>query len=281
MCFASQRSALFRHLNFQKRSETVSFYQLWLGNVLGATMAYTCSTSQLRKVLRTCSVFSFFTSKCSSRHNGVQFFISHLTTWLRTRRFSEPTFRPSGATNHWTNTVNRDFPTFSRTCLFFLLILSPLWSSHCFSSPLWLFPPLLFHLSIFSEVWLLNFLGWVVYCCYYGATLPQTRNYFSLIYRWCSIDIPSIILPSQWQIVNKHDKQYHNKFIHVSHRSAKSHCCLSIPLHPPKMLGMVHVSSSSTPTEPHENSHLEFPWQWRREVTIKFHPDWYPPVLDL
>ena len=34
------------------------------------------------------------TSKCASCHNGAQFFISHMTTWLRTRRFSEPTFRP-------------------------------------------------------------------------------------------------------------------------------------------------------------------------------------------
>ena len=42
---------------------------------------------------------AFLTSKSSSRHNGVQFFISHLPRWLRTRRFSEPTFRPSGATN--------------------------------------------------------------------------------------------------------------------------------------------------------------------------------------
>ena len=32
------------------------------------------------------------------------------------------------------------------------------WSSFFFSSLLWLFPPLLFHLSILSEVWLLNFL---------------------------------------------------------------------------------------------------------------------------
>ena len=40
------------------------------------------------------------------------------------RRFSEPTFRPSGATNHWKNTVFRDFPTFSRICIFFLLTLS-------------------------------------------------------------------------------------------------------------------------------------------------------------
>ena len=31
------------------------------------------------------------------------------------------TFRPSGATNHWKNAVLRDFPTCSRTCIFFLL----------------------------------------------------------------------------------------------------------------------------------------------------------------
>ena len=68
------------------------------------------------------------------RHNGVQFFISLLASWLRTRRFSEPTFRPSGATNHWKNTVNRDFPTFSRICIFFLLTLSLLWSSLFYSS---------------------------------------------------------------------------------------------------------------------------------------------------
>ena len=54
----------------------------------------------------------------------MQFFISHLASWLRTRRFSEPTVRPSGVTNHCKNTVFRDFPTFSRTWIFFLLRLS-------------------------------------------------------------------------------------------------------------------------------------------------------------
>ena len=38
----------------------------------------------------------------------------------------------------------------------FLLFL--LWSSHFCSSPLWLFPPMFFHVSILSEVWLLNLL---------------------------------------------------------------------------------------------------------------------------
>ena len=59
-----------------------------------------------------------------SRHNGVQLFISHLPRCLRTRRFSEPTFQPCGATKPRKNTVFRDFPTFSRTCIFFLLVFS-------------------------------------------------------------------------------------------------------------------------------------------------------------
>ena len=115
--------------------------------MLRATTACTFSTSQLPKVVRTWCVLYILTWKCASRHNGVHFFISHLASWLRTRRFSEPTFRPSGATNHWKNTVNRDFPTFSRICIFFLLIFSLL-----------TFLTSAFQLSILSEVSLLNFL---------------------------------------------------------------------------------------------------------------------------
>ena len=89
--------------------------------MLRATTACTFSTSQLPKVLRDRRVLPLLTSKCASRHNGVQFLLSHLPRCLRTRRFSEPTFRPSGATKHWKNTVFRDFPTFSRTCIFSLL----------------------------------------------------------------------------------------------------------------------------------------------------------------
>ena len=118
MCFAPQRRALFRHLNFEKCSETQVFCTFSLGN-------------------------------------GVQFFISHLASWLRTRRFSEPTFR-SGATNHWKNTVFRDFPTFSRICIFFLLTLSLLLFSlliFLFSLPL---PYSAFHLSILSILSILS-----------------------------------------------------------------------------------------------------------------------------
>ena len=160
MCFAPQRRALFRHRNFQKWSEAEVFCTFWLGNVLRATTACTFSTSQLPKVVRDRQFLTLLTSKCASRHNGVQFFIAPVASWLRTRRFSEPTFRPSGATNHWKNTVFRDFPTFSRICIFFLLTLSLLIFSlliFLFSLPL---PCSAFHLSILSEVWLLNFLRW-------------------------------------------------------------------------------------------------------------------------
>ena len=74
MCFAPQRLALFRHLNFQKWSENGVFCTFWLGNVLRATTACTFSTSQLPKVVRTWCVLYILTSKCASRHNGVHFF---------------------------------------------------------------------------------------------------------------------------------------------------------------------------------------------------------------
>ena len=97
MCFAPQRRALFRHRNFQKWSEHGVFCTFWLGNVLRATTACTFLTSQLPKVVRDRQFLTLLTSKCASRHNGAQFFIAPVASWLRTRRFSEPTFRPSGA----------------------------------------------------------------------------------------------------------------------------------------------------------------------------------------
>ena len=74
MCFAPQRRALFRHLNFKKWSENGVFCTFWLGNVLRATTACTFSTSQLPKVVRHWGVFYILTCKCASRHNGVHFF---------------------------------------------------------------------------------------------------------------------------------------------------------------------------------------------------------------
>ena len=80
--------------------------------------------------------FSILTCKCASRYSGVEFLISPLNSYLRTRHFSEPTFRPSGNTNHWKNTAFRDFPSISRDCIFYLLTLlsSDSASLRCFSS---------------------------------------------------------------------------------------------------------------------------------------------------
>ena len=177
MCFAPQRRALFRHLNFQKWCGNGVFCTFSLGNMLRATTACTFSTSQLPKVVRSWGVLYILTWKCVSRHNGVQFFISHMASWLRTRRFSEPTFRPSGAPNHWKNTVFRDFPTCSRICTFFLLTLSLLLFFlliFLFSLPL---PCSAFHLSILSEVWLLNFLRQYTYTIIYIYTIYNIYIY--------------------------------------------------------------------------------------------------------
>ena len=115
MCFAPQRRALFRHLNFQKWSDNGVFCAFWLPNVLRATTA--CNFSSLLWP------------------DG--FAPAALASLL----FDPPEPQIIG------KTVNRDFPTFS-LLLFSLLIF-------LFSLPL---PCSAFHLSILSEVWLLNFL---------------------------------------------------------------------------------------------------------------------------
>ena len=84
LCFAPQRRALFRHLNFKKWSEHGVFCTFWLGNVLRATTACTFSTSQLQKVVRTWCVLYILTWKCASRHNGVHFSTSQLQKVVRT-----------------------------------------------------------------------------------------------------------------------------------------------------------------------------------------------------
>ena len=137
------------------------FLRLWLRNVLRATTACTFWTSQLPKVLWPRQLFTLLTWRRASRHNGVRFF-RHLNLqkwsdvsvfcafWLRnalrttmTCNFSSfiwphgsaPAalasllFDPPGPQIIGKNTVNRDFSTFSRTCIFFLLTLSLLFSS--------------------------------------------------------------------------------------------------------------------------------------------------------
>ena len=121
MCFSPQRRTIIRHQNVQKCSRTLSFLTFSLPNALFATAAYNFSTSERPKVLPDPQFFNIFTSKCAFHHSGVQFLMSSLGTYLRTRRFNRPTFRLTRHTNHWKNTAFRDFSNIWRGCIFFLL----------------------------------------------------------------------------------------------------------------------------------------------------------------
>ena len=207
LCFALQRRAIFRHQNFQKCSETVSFLAFWLGNVLRATAACNFSTifrhrnfqkcfgpevfctfslwnvlfataardfstSELQKVLRTWGVLYIFTSKCAFRHSGMQFLISPLTTWLRTRRFNRPTFRLTGHTDHW-KTLH-----FATSLTFGADVSSFFWLSHycIFLLLSWLLYYCAFHLLFNSP-----------YCRKFLSKLPSTiwQNRFKSIQKPC------------------------------------------------------------------------------------------------
>ena len=166
-----------RHPNVRKCSVPPVVLHFWLGNVLRATTACTFSTSQLLKVFRSWGVLYIFTSTCVSRRNGVHFFdIStsksgptlvcfvhfDLETCFALQRCAIFHLSSGQLAPHpilwrayfWTLRSHKSLdkhlasqlPTFSRTWIF-LLTLSLLWSLF-FSALLWLFPPLLFHLSV-------------------------------------------------------------------------------------------------------------------------------------
>ena len=138
-CASGYSGVQFFHIPTSKCGpELVCFVHLDLANVLLAPAACNFSTSKLQKVARTWCVLYILTCKCASRYS-MQFFLSPVNSYFRTRRFTEVTFRPSRPTNHWKHTAFRDFSNISRLWIFFL-------------------SALLFQLSILSEVRLLSFL---------------------------------------------------------------------------------------------------------------------------
>ena len=132
MCFAPQRRALSRHLNFQKWCENAVFCTFWLRNVLRATTA--CNFSSL--------IWPAGSAPAA----------------LASLLFDSPEPQIIGKT--------QCFATFlpfraSASAFFWLFLFSDLLSSTLlFSLPL---PCSAFHLSILSEVWLLNFLRSIMY----------------------------------------------------------------------------------------------------------------------
>ena len=135
ICFSPQRRAIFEHRNVQNGSAPVVFSTFWLTNMLRATAA------------------CHFSPVCQN-------------SYLRTRRFSEATFRTSATTNHWKNTAIRDFTNIFRACwtpCYWLCtpvdLLAPD-STHMliFLLLTWLLCDSSLQLYILSEVRLLNFL---------------------------------------------------------------------------------------------------------------------------
>ena len=108
-CFLFARVQIALHLPRKATSErpkvdqVLNFLDFWFGKVFRATTACTFSTSQRPKQVRCWYLLYISTWKYISRQSGVHFCISYLAIWLRTRRFSEVTFRPSWAANHWKN----------------------------------------------------------------------------------------------------------------------------------------------------------------------------------
>ena len=145
MCFSPQRRAIFPHRNFKKWSEHVA---------RGAFLLKMCFSPQRRAIFphRNFKKWSESVARGAfwlkhSRYSGVQFFIPELKGHLRTRRFSEVTFRPSRHTKHWKTQHFATSLTF-RAC----------WSSFFPHLLIFFLAALLFQLSILSEVRLLNFL---------------------------------------------------------------------------------------------------------------------------
>ena len=126
MCFAPKRRALFRHLNCQKWSGPSVLCAFWLRNPLRATTACTFSTLQLPKVVRQWCVLYIFDPPEPQ--------IIGKTQWI-------VTFLPFRA---------------SASSFFWLFLFSDLLSSVTL-------PISTFHLSVLSEVWLLNFLRLYIY----------------------------------------------------------------------------------------------------------------------
>ena len=171
MCFAPQWRAIFEHHNVQNCSRTEVFCTVWLANVLRATAACHFWTSELQKWLRDCGALCILTCKCASRHSGVPFFICLLNCYLRTRRFSEAAFRTSGTTNHWKNTAILGVANISRTCSFFLVTLHACGSSFC-----WLYTRVdLLSADLTSLLCFSTLLTWHLYSAFQLCILSEVR----------------------------------------------------------------------------------------------------------
>ena len=141
MCFAPQRRGLFQHLNFQKWSDVGVLCTFGIGNVLRATAAYIFFDISTSKSAPKLKFFVHFLHRNVLRATKACNFSSLI--WpdgsapaaLASLLFDHPEPHIIGK-----NALNCDFPTFSHMCIFFLITLSVLCSSHFLASPLLTLP---------------------------------------------------------------------------------------------------------------------------------------------
>ena len=114
MCFVPQRLALFKHLNYQKELKRLIHFDLQMRFV-----------PQRRALLQHLNF-----QKCSEHVVFLPFRFDMCFAPLRRARFRHLNFQKCsdtevllGILKHWKNSVFRDFATFSRTLIFFLLVL--------------------------------------------------------------------------------------------------------------------------------------------------------------
>ena len=140
MCFSPQRRAIFRHQNFKKCSDTVSFLAFSLPNVLFATAA--------------CNFWFLLWAPTSAPAALTGLLLDWPDTRIieKTQHFAtSPTFGADVSSFFW----------LSRYCIFFLLT--------------WLLYSA-FQLSILSEVCYLNFLRLVQYDSVLQSTTPESTS---------------------------------------------------------------------------------------------------------
>ena len=135
------------------------FCTFWLGNVLRATTACTFPTSQLPRVVWDRGFLTFETfdlQMCFAPQRRALFHLSSGQLALHPplyRGYFSTLRSPKSLEKHSELRLSYLFTHLHLLSSDFLHLLS----FHFLTSPRWLFPPLLFHLCILSEVWLLNF----------------------------------------------------------------------------------------------------------------------------
>ena len=142
-----QQRALFRHLNFRKWSEHGVLCTFWLRNMLRATTACTFSTSQLLKwsehgVLCTFWLRNVLRATTACNFSSLIWSAGSAPAALASLLFDPAEPQIIGKTQCFAALLPFRSPRSSSSLLFFSLTLTTS----------------AFHLSILSEVWLLNFL---------------------------------------------------------------------------------------------------------------------------